>query len=298
MLETTKSQGAAIQAGMLGMADVSVEGTEDDVLGADVSGGDTLSRAAVVLLDMFAEIQKSIADEWMCFRALVHILGDAARLHPLEPELQPVAEGVIPLLKAFVSALEGEDRPFDPLGEVFTHVSVADDDRSGGQVLTPRWICEYINDQTVGHLLDEIAAGETAMDHPLATLDPAAGTGRFPIDLCQRYGNLKQDIHPLRVFAVEKNLWLYRACLVNLRMLAPFEPTFVLWGDALLLDLTPSSPNWLVANRWHPVDWRQLTPTTADTDLRGFSLACGGPVPDVREYASRAEGDVLACPDA
>lgn len=293
----TEWPASVIQTGMLGTPDTIVSGSGGDVPEAEGGSSGTLSRPAAVLVDMFTKIQRDIPNKWMAFRALVHVLGDAARLQPLERELEPVARQVLPLLQAFVAALEGEERPFDPLGELFMQVGVADGDQSGGQVLTPRFICEYINDQTVGCLLEEIASGEKAMNQPLAAVDPAAGTGRFPIDLCQRYGNGQQDIHPIRVFGVEKNIWLYRACLVNLRMLVPCEPVLVLWGDALLLDLSPGSPNWLVANRWYPVDWRHLIPAPGIVDegepcsLDGLSLACGGPEPADGEYIRWAKGE-------
>ena len=289
--------GSVIQAGMLGTPDTFVLGSASG--DSETTSNEPLSRPAAVLADMLTTIQRDTPNKWMAFGALVHVLGDAARLQPLERELRSVADAVLPSLKAFVTALEDEDQPFDPLGEVFTHAGVADEDGGGGQVLTPRYICEYINDQTVGRGLDEIASGAKTVDQPFAVLDPAAGTGRFPIDLCQRYGTHQQDIHPVQVYAVEKNIWLYRACLVNLRVLAPYEPVLVLWGDALLLDLLPGSPNWMVANRWYPVDWRQLIPAPGIVDaekprnLDGLSLACGGPEPADREYVTWPRGESL-----
>lgn len=253
--------------------------------------GSELTPPAAVLAEMFEEIRTVISDEWMAFRALVHILRDATRLHPLEPALRSVANKVSRLLRPYATALEGEDQPFDPLGEVFTYFEIADCDNNGGQVLTPRWICEYINDRIVGKGLQDIASGEREMDCPMIMLDPLAGTGRFAIAIAQRYGNLQQDAHSMQVYAVEENIWLYRACFANLRLLACLEPNFVLWGDSLLLDLGPPSPNWLVANRRHAVDWRELPPVRTATDeghfdLQALSLACSGSEPARTEYVS------------
>ncbi len=305
---TTVSPNDIVQTGMVGVPDMVLAREAHKSSSSDETRCERLSGPGAVLAEIFEEIHTVISDDWMAFRALVHILGDATRLHPLEHDLRSIADRIGPLFRPFVIALESEDPPFDPLGEVFTHFEVADGHNSGGQVLTPRWICEYINDHTVGKRLEQIASGEKEVDRPIITLDPAAGTGRFPIDIAQRYGNLQQDVHPIRIYAVEKNLWLYRACLVNVRLMAPLEPIFVLWGDSLLLDLSPSSLNWLAANRWYPVDWRELTPMhtragDGSFDLCPFALACGGPEPKGTEYVSldtweERTGCVLSSPES
>ncbi len=282
-----------VQTHMFGARDdagVSGDEARSPAVGPGIRHRSGMTPPGAVLAQMFEEITAAVSDDWRAFRALVHILGDATRLHPLDPHLRSIADTISPLFSPFVAALENEDLPFDPLGEVFAHFEVADKD-SAGQVLTPRWICEYINDATVGRALQEVASGDREMDCPMIVLDPAAGTGRFPIDLAQRYGNLHQDTHPITIYAVEKNIWLYRACLVNLRLLAFGQPALVLWGDSLLLDLSPGSPNWLAANLWHPVDWRELVPMRlgrddAGCELQTSSLACGGPEPAPTEYVS------------
>lgn len=282
----------AVQTGM-GIFDV----PDVDIIGSrcDPDNGknkkihpQSLSPPAAVLAQMYEIILETIPDKWMAFRALIHILGDAVRIHSLEKDLYPIADKVVPLFHPFVAALKKEELPFDAIGEVFTHFKVSDG--GGGQVLTPRWICEYINDNTVGKGMQEIVSEDRDTNRPITALDPAAGTGRFPIDLAQRYGVGKGD-HPLVIYAVEKNIWLYRACLVNMRLLAPLQPVQCLWADALITDIGLDSLNWIVANRWYPIDWRELIPMPADPDkhlpnLNDFSLKCGGPEPDPGEYVS------------
>jgi hypothetical protein len=53
-------------------------------------------------------------------------------------------------------------------------------------------------------------------------IDPAAGTGRFLVDLAVRYPN-----RSIALLGVEGNLDLYRAGLVNMRVYAWNRPYFV-----------------------------------------------------------------------
>ena len=219
-----------------------------------------LSRAGEVALEMYRVIRKATGQSPRdAFNTLVRIFADLVRLAPLPTDDHSVANRITPLIPAFIKALEAEPF-FDPLGEVFSHEKLGGE----GQVLTPRWLVEYLLQQTVEADLKDKS---NSRQSPFLLLDPAVGTGRFLIVAAEKYGGR----YPLVLFGVELDLDLYRACLVNMRFF-PHVLSFVLWGDALLLDLAPSSPNWAYANRWNPVDWRRLKPITPDIDLKAMPV--------------------------
>jgi type I restriction-modification system DNA methylase subunit len=104
-----------------------------------------------------------------------------------------------------------------------------------GEIITPEAVVGVTNDAMVGTKVEETHRWQTA-------IDPAAGTGRFLVDLAVRYPNRK-----IALFGVERNLDLYRACLVNMRLHAWNRPYFALCADSMLVDVQPNSPAWLCA---------------------------------------------------
>jgi len=219
-------------------------------------GKSTLSKAGAVALQMYEVVRRLVpGSDRDAFNCLVRIWADMVRLRPLLEEDRPVAAQVVPLMPALVRALE-EGGFYDPLGEVFTKAGLG----GKGQILTPRWIVEYIVEQTVGRALDE------RPDRlPVTVLDPCTGTGRFLVVAAQMYG--PRLGHRLWLYGVELDPDLYRACLVNMRFVSPLSPYLILCGDALLLDVGPGSLNWRFANQWDPPDWRTMEPATPGLDL-------------------------------
>jgi hypothetical protein len=182
-----------------------------------------------------------------CFNQLVRFLADCARVHPMPEEDQAAADRLLPMTKALLGAWYEE--PHDYLGQLFGEKDCAIDEM--GQLMTPPWIVSYINDAVLEEAEEEDEARRKLV------LDPCTGTGRFLVDLALRHRD-----KGLALFGVELDLDLYRACLVNLRLFALGMPYFVLRGDALIVDLKPSSPNWGFANRWEPPDWQEAMTTS------------------------------------
>jgi len=73
------------------------------------------------------------------------------------------------------------------------------------------------------------------------------------------------------LYGIELDVDLYRAALVNMRLLIPLVPHFILCGDALSIDLAPNSPNWMWANRWNPPDWRESLISTMGVPINWWS---------------------------
>lgn len=276
-----------VQLGLLPGMDVVVPSSQEEPAGEVVEG-----EALQILLEMFMVIQKGTGqDARACWNQLVRLLADCARVHPMLEEDHRVAGRLMPLAQAFFTSFYGERKekghlPWDPLGAVLTHVGAGDEHL--GQHLTPRFIVQYINDSTVGTLLkreheggsgdgEEVEEGKALYpsgQHSLTVIDPCCGTGRFLLDLVERYAHRVN----LALFGVELDRDLYRACLVNMRLWgADFVcPYFLLRADALLCDLRMTSPNWLWANRWAPPNSEEA-----------FRLA---PSPDEKETPAERDG--------
>jgi len=61
---------------------------------------------------------------------------------------------------------------------------------------------------------------------------------------------------PLVLFGIEIDLWLYRACLVNMAMFSR-HPYTIICADALRIDekyAYTTSPIWDYGNLWEPPD--------------------------------------------
>jgi hypothetical protein len=162
--------------------------------------------------------------------------------HAVADRLIPVA---VPLLEAWF-----EER-YDYLGELFTEKECGIEGM--GQIMTPLEIVSFMNDSALDAAREDEEDGRWTL-----VLDPCTGTGRFLLDLAWRHRHRK-----LALFGVELDLDLYRACLVNMRLYALGIPYFILRANALIVDLTPGSPNWRCANRWSPPDWEteMVTPS-------------------------------------
>jgi len=178
-----------------------------------------------------------------CWNILVAFLADCLRIHPLEEQYHKISQHLIEPAKAYIEAFYQE--PWDWLGEVFEKHGCGNEKL--GQFLTPRYIVQMMNQMTIGKIPDDKQEWTTV-------LDPCTGTGRFLTEASLMYPQKK-----LALFGIEIDLDLYRAALVNTKMVAlrTGHPYFILCADALVVDCRMGSPNWRLANSWNPPDWQE-----------------------------------------
>jgi hypothetical protein len=194
-----------------------------------------------ILLRMFDLIQKRTGrPDRECFNQLVRFWADCLRVHPMPEEDHAVADGLLPSAKPFIEACM--QRKGDYFGEVFTRRECATDRL--GQMITPEPVVRFINEMAIGQTEGKEEEWQTV-------LDPAAGTGRFLVDVAARYPDRHLFLH-----GVEIDVDLYRACLVNMRLYSWHRPYRILCANSLVVDLRLRSPNWHYANLWSPPDWR------------------------------------------
>jgi len=194
-----------------------------------------------ILLTMFDLIQKTTGrPDRECFNQLVRFWADCLRLHPMPEEDHAAADRLLPWAKPFIEAcMEGKG---DYFGEAFTQRECATDRL--GQMITPESVVRFINEMAIGQAEGKEGEWQTV-------LDPAAGTGRFLVDVAVHYPDRRLFLH-----AVEIDVDLYRACLLNMRLYSWHRPYRILCANSLAVDLRLGSPNWRYANLWNPPDWR------------------------------------------
>jgi hypothetical protein len=155
------------------------------------------------------------------------------------------------LFQAYYMAAKQD--PWDHLGDVFTETGISNDRL--GQALTPKPIVDMMTEMTIPEEVKEV---QTIMD-------PAVGTGRFLLEASRL-----RPKAPLILFGVEIDLYLYRACLVNMAMFSN-HPYSIICGNTLRLDPEksgPASPIWDLGNQWLPPDitpfyWKPMSPFQA-----------------------------------
>ena len=216
-----------------------------------------------ILLSMFEMIQEtSHRSSRECFNLLVRFWADCLRIHPMPAEDHAAADLLIPRAQSFIRACK--ERKGDYFGEVFARRNCGDPEL--GETITPEAVVRLTNDITVGSMSPDTDKWQTV-------IDPAAATGRFLVDLAVRHSDRR-----IAFFGVEKNLDLYRACLVNMRLYAWNRPYFILCADSMIIDVRPYSLAWRCANLWNPPDWADLV-TVSEEGRRGVprpSMSQGG----------------------
>lgn len=101
--------------------------------------------------------------------------------------------------------------------------------------------------------LERIKIEETTKWRPKEIVYANVGTGSLLLSDISRYRD-----HPVTYKAIEPNLGLYRACLVNLRMMDLRNlKCFIFCGAPERISLS-SDRNLSLANRWNPPDWHYL----------------------------------------
>lgn len=197
---------------------------------------------------------------------LVELLAD--KLRPMELEAYGIS--LLPetkhkdLADKFSEELEhyivaAKERPWDYLGEVFIEHRL--DNTALGQNLTPKGVIDMMVKMTMGD--------ENEIKELKTVLDPCVGTGRFLLETSLLYPNA-----PLRLYGIEIDLSLYRACVVNLSLFSK-HPFTILCGNTLLLPQTCycNHPIWLLGNRWDPPDLSGLYPKPPPATETKFKLS-------------------------
>jgi hypothetical protein len=203
------------------------------------------------------------------------------------------------LVEIYVASAKA--KPWDYLGDIFMEQRLHG--KNLGQVLTPRsvvqlmigmvmadyharkerawvdaetlmWVAEYMLKHGppiwAAKALERAEKNISDLNRPYTVLDPCVGTGRFLIE-----ASLMNPNDPLVLFGIEIDLWLYRACLVNMAMFSR-HPYSIICADALRIDekhAHTTSPIWDMGNLWDPPDftpfyWKE-PPITANK----FSLS-------------------------
>ena len=207
-----------------------------------------------ILLSMFDLIQQTTHESNReCFNQLVRFWADCLRIHPMPERDLRAADRLISRAESFIRACK--ERKGDYSAEVFARRNCGDPEL--GEIITPESAVRLTNDMTIGSMPSESDRWQTA-------IDPAAGTGRFLVDLAVRYSDRE-----IALFGVEKSLDLYRAGLVNMRLYAWSRPYFILCADSMIIDVGPNSPAWRWANLWNPPDWADLVSIAAESRGRG-----------------------------
>lgn len=207
------------------------------------------TKAYRILLQMFEVIERTTREPpRACFNQLVRYLADCVRLRPLPEDERHVGARLMPLTMLFLEAFY-ED-PQDLLAPLFAEKGCANKDM--GQIMTPRYIAQYINEQAIGRALEERENEERIW---LRVLDPCVGTGMFLVEAAVQYPAAN-----LAFYGIELDLDLYRAALVNMRLTLWGRPYYILRANTLVVDVRPHSPNWNYANQWNPPDWKTQMP--------------------------------------
>jgi len=204
------------------------------------------------------------------------------------------------LTEEFVEAAKA--RPWDYIGEVFMEEGLSNDRL--GQMLTPRsivqltvksvmsdyelrkergwidvealvWAESYFHRNMhpplwISDALKRAAKNIEETSRPQTFLDPAVGTGRFLIETSLMYPD-----EPLVLFGIDIDVWMYRACLVNMALFSK-HPYTIICGDSLRIDgkyTGPSSPLWDFGNTWEPADISMFYTKPPPATSRSFNLA-------------------------
>jgi hypothetical protein len=146
-----------------------------------------------ILLSMFDLIQETThQSNRESFNQLVRFWADCVPIHPMPEGDHRAADLLIPRAESFIRACM--ERKGDCFGEVFALRNCGDSQLC--EIITPESVVRVTNDATVGTMVEETHRWQTA-------IDPAAGTGRFLVDLAVRYPNRK-----IALFGVERSTWV------------------------------------------------------------------------------------------
>lgn len=195
-------------------------------------------------------------------------------------------------------------KPWDYIGDVFVEERLSNDRL--GQMLTPKTVVDFMIEMLMTEYelkrhrawvdaetvmwadsytrnyglfplwarngVEQAVQNIEGISKPKTILDPAVGTGRFLIEASLMYSDA-----PLVLFGIDIDVWMYRACLVNMALFSK-HPYSIICANSLLLDQEksgPSSPLWDLANLWEPADisafYIKPPPATAESfNLSGW----------------------------
>lgn len=218
-----------------------------------------------LLYTMFEKIQEKfkIEEDEEVYNRLIEIFGDLCRLHPMPEKTRPIFdclgyEIIIKFIIGSHKSFKETKVAWDYFGRLYESLHHLPKPELHGKTkkkvqginLTPEYIVQYINKNTIEES-KKIAKKE---ERPLFVLDPSCGTGRFLLDALNRdCGGYKQV-----VCGVEKDLWLYRTCLINCTIYHRFGIWKVLCADALLNDCIGLFERSDIINQWNVPHWKKL----------------------------------------
>jgi len=264
-----------------------------------------------LLYNMFETIQKefSIEEDEEVYKRLIEIFGDVCRLSPMPLTTRPICDtikliNIYEFIKQSQYYHKKEKIAWDYFGRLYESIDhLPEPDLFGktkkkvqGINLTPEWLVQFINRSCLGsakeltfangnkiQFIDKLKKSKKISEKkPLMILDPTCGTGRFLLDTLKR--NL--GYHKQIVCGIEKDLWLYRTCLVNCTTYFPFGIWKVLCADSLVNDCAALFQDSNIVNQWHVPHWKKLKMRdkfaeelfqNKQTELTGFSNTQANP---------------------
>ena len=267
------------------------------------TSGHSSRRCWEMAIELVADHLGIIDEPWR------YSLPDLPKSHLFKGEIKSARREVPPqlaervrqtgLIEEFVEAAKA--KPWDYIGEVFVEERLANNRL--GQMLTPKSVVQlmlqmvmedyflkkdrdWVDAETLlwaaectlkhgppiwaSKAVERAAKNVEDLKRPQTILDPAVGTGRFLIEASLMYPD-----EPLVLFGIDIDVWMYRACLVNMALFSR-HPYSIICANSLLIDPNyagPASPLWDYGNLWDPADVSKFyvkpPPVTADK----FNLA-------------------------
>ena len=138
----------------------------------------------------------------------------------------------------------------DYLGCVYEELGFGDFHK--GQYFTPMHVCD---------LMAQITVSSEPTKIPVTICDPCVGTGRMLLAAFKVHG------YKGLYFGCEVDRLVYKMAVMN----AYFWqiPMFILNANALYVDLSPTSKNWIIAgNLWEPPSWDTLEKTKTEKEKK------------------------------
>jgi hypothetical protein len=217
------------------------------------------------LYEMFDTIQEefSIGNDEEVYNRIIEIFGDYCRLHPMPTKTKPMCDAIPKETIYFFlieshKAFKKNGTPLDYFGSLYESLNHLPDKECHGTTkkkiqginLTCYGVTDCINRLT---LLESKKESEKEK-RPLRVIEPSCGTGRFILDALAKhsYG------YGLTVYGIEKDPWLYRTCLINLKIYFPFSDWLILNADFLLNDLNYLFQQENIVNQWNVLHWKKL----------------------------------------
>jgi len=137
--------------------------------------------------------------------------------------------------------------PEDHIGAIYMEEGMCG--KNSGQNMTPKQVVK---------MMIMMVMGDEPMTKQTTQMDPCVGSGRFLF-----WSSVLKWDKPLVFYGIEINPYLYKACLVNMKLYAT-HPYYIICANTLMcaMSVSPASAIWLYANRWDPpsMSWSYWEP--------------------------------------